>query len=120
MYRFRIGVVVVMLVVAACSSSAVPMPGTFSGSGDDFSITLTVDEDLSIPGIDVSITCGAITRQETITFDPPVDAADGTFEYDFLGSWQLDGSFGGSGDTVSGSWESGSCSGSWEGTRVGS
>lgn len=119
MHRLGTSILLMTLVVSACSSAAVPQPGTFTGSGDDFSITLTVSDDLTIPALDARFTCGAITRQETITFDPPIDAQDGTFDYDFFGGggWKLSGTFGGDGDTVSGSWESGSCSGAWEGTR---
>jgi hypothetical protein len=112
----RIALVSVLmgLVVASCSSSAEPQPGVFEGSGSDgFVIAITVDDDLTMPQLDVTFGCGGITRQQTITFDPPQDLSDGSFDLDFS-VLQLSGSFGGDGSEVSGSWSSGSCSGSWD------
>lgn len=112
------------LMAAACSSApsaTPPRPGTYGGNAfgeaDDASaiFLVTVDDDLAIPQMIVTLVCGDLRYSGAVDFDPPYDAAEGSFEVG-AGRWRVEGTFTEEGKRVVGSWSMGDCETEWRGT----
>lgn len=98
------------------------MPGRFKGFSEDarnpeMKLTMVVDRGQTVRKATYVVRCGNVLRREgTVTFDPPYEL-DGPFTFETqFGS--ITGRFEDQGQIVTGSWEEGSCSGSWDGVLV--
>jgi hypothetical protein len=98
-------------VLVACASD--PSPGTYQGMGREaFEVTLVVDDQLTVPEVRYTVTCGTTTVSETLALRPPLRTDRGTLRLE-MGRLKLSGQFERNGTRASGAWHFDDCSGRW-------
>lgn len=101
-----------VVTLAACATD--PAPGTYHGDGPkDFTITLVVDENLTVGEVRFAVTCGATAVSEALTLHPPLPTERGQLWLE-AGRLELSGQFERNGQRARGAWHFDQCSGTWK------
>jgi hypothetical protein len=106
---------VMVLGLAACAMD--PVPGTYEGGDDDFTITLVVESGRLVSEVSYRVTCDGTTVEDEATLRPPYLVERGHLdlpveELTLTGQFERDGTY------ARGGWRYGDCSGRWEADRI--